>query len=119
MLYCIRTPEKKQLKSYIKKYVKDIRVSSNLLQGSFSINNIRFYKYNIEVDVIFQGKMLGKMGNHPKQWLSSQILNHQRVSKIRTNRHIKKRLFDYINTRLSIFGETLHSHYYIKKIKWI
>lgn len=119
MLYCIITPEKKQLKSYIKKYVKDIRVSSHLLQGSFSINNIRFYKYNIEVDIIFQGKMLGKMGIKPKEWLSSQILNHQRVSKIRINRCIKKRLYDSINTRLSIFGETLQGYYYIKKIKWI
>ena len=119
MLYCIKTPEKKQLKSYIQKYVKDIPISSNVLQGSFSISNIRFYKYNIEVDVLFKGKMLGKMGKKPNSWLSSEILNQERVSKIRINRHIKKRLYDNVNSRLSIFGEGLFSYSYIKKIKWI
>lgn len=119
MLYCIKSPENQQLKTFVKKYVRDIPINTTKLQGSFSILNIRFYTYTIELEISFKGKMYGRLGRNPSLWLSSDILKKDRISKVRINRHIKKSLIDKIQTRLSIFGLDLKHYSDIKKLKWI
>ena len=119
MLYSIRTPEKLQLRSFVKKYVKNVPISTNALQGTFSITNIRFYTCIVEIEVAFTGKMYGRMGRNPNVWLSSEVLNMERVSKIRINRFIKKSLVKKIESRLALFGLEFRHYSYIKKLKWI
>lgn len=119
MLYSIRTPEKLQLRSFVKKYVKNVPISTNALQGTFSITNIRFYTCIVEIEVAFTGTMYGRMGRNPNVWLTSEILKRERVSKIRVNRFIKKSLVKKIDSRLALFGLELRHHSYIKKLKWI
>jgi hypothetical protein len=69
--------------------------------------------------VAFTGKMYGRMGRNPNVWLSSEVLNMERVSKIRINRFIKKSLVKKIESRLALFGLELRHYSEIKKLKWI
>lgn len=119
MLYCIKTPENRILKSFVVKYVKDIEVSSHTLQGTFSIKNIRFYKYTVEIDVLYKGKIFGRRGGDKNNWLSSDILKEDRVSKVRVNKMIRKALLSKLESRLELFDITLRHYSYIKTLKWI
>lgn len=119
MLYSIRTPENLQLRSLVKKYIKNVPIYTNVLQGTFSITNIRFYSYTLEIEVVFTGTMYGRMGRTSNVWLTSEILKRERVSKIRVNKFIKKNLQNKIESRLALFGLEFRHYSYIKKLKWI
>jgi hypothetical protein len=118
MLYSTRTPENRQLKKYICKYLKEVPISSSKLQGTVSVYNIRFYSQVIEIEIVFKGKMFAKKSHSPSKWYSSELLNDERVSKIRINKHIKKNLFNLLQSRLHLFDLELYSYRYIKKLKW-
>lgn len=119
MSYCIKTPEKKQLKAFICKYIKDIPVKNNNLTGTFSVTNIRFYSYVVEVELTYKGKFYGRMNKCKSHWLGPEILDIPNVAKIRVFRFIKKNLAKTLESRLRIFDVDLRDYSYIKKIKWI
>ena len=118
MLYCIKNPENYKLKSFVCKYLKEIPISTHEVEGTFSVSNIRFYRYTVEIDVLFKGKIHGRRGRTKSLWLSSDVLNEKGVSKIRIYRYIRKSLIKKINARLAIFSIELRDYSYIKKLKW-
>jgi hypothetical protein len=116
---CLKTPYHKELKELIVGYNKEVKINSSNLRGIYRIQNIRFYNFTVmEVDIIFEGELYGRMYSK-FDWLKSEILTNPRVSKIKINRRLRKNLQHEISRRLNYFGlPNLYNYDLIKKINW-
>ena len=113
--------ESKAIKTLVTKYVKNVPIKTDRLQGKFTVKNIRRYKFHTEVDLQFKGKINAKIGR-TCDWYSSDIkLGHKdyRISKVKLNRYIRKSIYKDVSHQLQYFSESLKYYSDVKKIEWI
>jgi len=96
------------------------------LRGTLTISKVRKYNPypNIliggkspeswEIEITFEGKIFAKVDK--TEWLTSEVLQMNNVSKIRVNKVLKRKLGNYIERRLMFWGI---SDYKTKKVTWI
>lgn len=106
----------------VKKYGKKITVKHSILDGTFTILNIRKYQNYTEVDVVFEGLVLCTI-NRKREWYDSKIQDKDyvgfKISKIKLNRLIRKTIYKDIKDFLNYFCiKGLKRYSYISKISW-
>jgi len=113
--------ESKAIKFFVTKYLKNIPTKNDNLQGKFTIKNIRRYRFETEVEVVFQGKIQARIGRKGLSWYGPEILTDKnyKISKVKLNRFIRKSLTKEIEHRLSFFSESIRYYNNIKKITWL
>lgn len=119
MSQLIKTPEVILLRQRIVKFSKDIKISTQTLEGTISIKNIRFYNnFFKELEVDFKGK-IHVTYNRKKDWYDYSLLTQPNISKIKVKRIIRKNLEKELDKRLKYFGKELNYWDKIKKLNWI
>jgi len=121
MRYVINDDETKSIKKVIRKFGKsDISKFNSKLSGSFTIINFRKYRYYDEVDLVFNGKLLGRSDTiSSAKWYTSEVYKQDGFSKIKINKIIKQNIFQEVKNYCNYFGINLRWQSDIKKIKWI
>lgn len=118
----LRTTETKDTSKALKKFGNKISVSNDSLRGTFTIKNYRKYKYHPEVDLIFEGEIYVTL-NRKRDWYDSSVLNKvlsngARISKVKLNRFMRKKIMFEVKTYCNYFDVDLTSYDLIKKIIW-
>ena len=115
---CFRTPYHKEMKSLTCGYLKGFKVENNFVKGTVKLQNIRFYFGSyVEVEVLFEGKLKARYFK-VTDWFGTELLDFERISKIKINRKIKKSIYDDLRRKLKFFDINLTDYSQIKKIKW-
>ena len=122
---CIKDQEVSVINKTLLK--QKVEVDENGLKGSLTISRVRKYQpyadnikingktpENWEIEILFNGKLKGKLDK--LEWFSSEILDKKNVSKIRVNKIIKRKLYNFVETRLLFWGI---SDFKIKKVIWV
>jgi hypothetical protein len=122
---CIKDQEVSVINKTLLK--QKVEVDENGLKGSLTISRVRKYQpyadnikingktpENWEIEILFNGKLKGKLDK--LEWFSSEILDRKNVSKIRVNKIIKRKLYNFVETRLLFWGI---SDFKIKKVIWV
>lgn len=122
---CIKDQEVSIINKTLPK--QKVEVDDDGLKGSMTISKVRKYQpyadnikingrtpENWEIEIIFNGLLKGKLDK--VQWFSSEVLGRKEVSKIRVNKIIKRKLYNFVESRLLFWGI---SDYKIKKVTWI
>lgn len=122
---CIKDQEVSVINKTLLK--QKVEIDENGLKGSLTISRVRKYQpyadnikingktpENWEIEIIFNGLLKGKLDK--VEWFSSEILERKNVSKIRVNKIIKRKLYNFVETRLLFWGI---SDYKIKKVTWV
>ena len=122
---CIKDQEVSVINKTLLK--QKVEVDDNGLKGFLTISRVRKYQpyadnikingktpENWEIEILFNGKLKGKLDK--LEWFSSEILDKKNVSKIRVNKIIKRKLYNFVETRLLFWGI---SDYKIKKVTWV
>lgn len=122
---CIKDQEVSVINKTLLK--QKVEVDENGLKGSLTISRVRKYQpyadnikingktpENWEIEILFKGKLKGKLDK--LEWFSSEILDRKNVSKIRVNKIIKRKLYNFVETRLLFWGI---SDFKIKKVIWV
>jgi hypothetical protein len=104
-----------------------VEVDDDGLKGSMTISKVRKYQpyadnikingrtpENWEIEIIFNGLLKGKLNK--VEWFSSEVLERKEVSKIRVNKIIRRKLYNFVESRLLFWGI---SDYKIKKVTWV
>ena len=115
--YLIQNEETTGIKKSLKKW-GEIPISTDLIDGVLRIKNYRRYRWDEEVDVVFQGKIFVRVGYENRTWYDSSILKTHRISMIKLNRFLRKASLFEIKTRMKYFGVEVGEYYNIKTIKW-
>lgn len=122
---CIKDQEVSVINKTLLK--QKVEVDENGLKGSLTISRVRKYQpyadnikingktpENWEIEILFKGKLKGKL--YKLEWFSSEVLDRKNVSKIRVNKIIKRKLYNFVETRLLFWGI---SDFKIKKVIWV
>lgn len=120
--YIIRSEASQAQKKLIKKFSFEVPISNEYLRGTFTIKNYRKYSFYEQVDVEFKGE-INVFFQRKKDWYDSSImkipLKNGKVSLIKVNRFIRKKLHRSLETHLSYFSVYIRNYSDIFKLKWI
>ena len=97
-----------------------------VMVGKLKIKKVRKYKtewswapFFHEVDIIFEGKIYASVGSG-SNWLSSEILSQNGISKVKLNKFFRRRLEDSVESFCELVGLDVKSYgtIKIKNIIW-
>jgi hypothetical protein len=120
MRYVIENKETKSTKIALKKFgTQEIKFASGL-EGSFKIVGYRKYTWGDEVDVDFIGRLEARVYREKTKMYDSSIMKNKeaKVSKVKVNRLIRKRIFDEVKSHASYFNIDIKYFSNIKKLNW-
>jgi hypothetical protein len=121
MGYQIITEETIAIRKLLKKY-GNLIISNSDIDGEIIIKNYRKYRFRVEVDIEFKGKLFVKAPGTPKRdWHYSNIVTEKNcnISKRKLNRYIRMCLITSVRNRMRIFSAELTNYQEISKIKWL
>jgi hypothetical protein len=123
MRYALNNNTTKGISYFVKKFANKIPVKNDYVDGEITVTKYRKYNFYEEVDIIFEGKIKGKV-SFSSEWYGSEIINGTKkfgwtASKIKVNRLIRRHVFETVKDRLRFFNVTLTRYNYIKKVKWV
>jgi len=105
---------------------RGVMVSNSQVDGKLKIKKVRKYKtewswapFFHEVDIIFEGKIYASVGSG-SNWLSSEILSQNGISKVKLNKFFRRRLEDSVESFCELVGLDVKSYgtIKIKNIIW-
>lgn len=105
---------------------RGVMVSNSHVDGKLKIKKVRKYKtewswapFFHEVDIIFEGKIYASVGSG-SNWLSSEILSQNGISKVKLNKFFRRRLENSVESFCELVGLDVKSYgtIKIKNIIW-
>lgn len=113
--------ETKNIKNFVLKHSKDIRVKNTHLDGEFTITKLSPRAFNgAEVEVRFTGKIWVKLVDKENWFERSELKPRDgyRISTIKLHRFLKKNLIKDVADYLLIYNLHIYDYTQIKKVIW-